>query len=381
MTNNLKRTCLLVLGMHRSGTSALTRIISLLGAQLPQHLMGPLADNPRGFWESELLAQTHDRFLEDCKSCWDDWRELSLEAVNPEKLAQWREKIRAVLLQEFAAAESFVVKEPRICRFAPFFIDILDTMDISTRIVIPFRNPLEVAASLQRRNNFTLEQGIMLWLRHLLDAEAASQKLPRAFLSYDRLLTDWRGAMASISNRTGIQWSRDLEEAANDIESFIAPDLRHHAHEFSKETSEVAGPWASDVYFALKKLEHHPHDLEATQAIARCRREFEAASVFFSKTLISIEARLSSERQTSSEAKRLLEIERQAKEQLDQDLQNERTERKHFERKYASLLRKTDSSRWLLKKLLQKILRTPIEIIKRYRVSKRKRALQLNGRR
>ena len=46
---------LMVLGMHRSGTSALTRIFSLLGADLPKNLMPPSPANKTGYWESQDL--------------------------------------------------------------------------------------------------------------------------------------------------------------------------------------------------------------------------------------------------------------------------------------------------------------------------------------
>lgn len=41
------RRAIVVLGIHRSGMPALTRIIGLLGAGLPRTLMPPTVDNPR----------------------------------------------------------------------------------------------------------------------------------------------------------------------------------------------------------------------------------------------------------------------------------------------------------------------------------------------
>ena len=57
------RQAILVLGMHRSGTSAVTRIINLLGADLPGNLMSPKDENPEGYWESQELMRLHDQIL------------------------------------------------------------------------------------------------------------------------------------------------------------------------------------------------------------------------------------------------------------------------------------------------------------------------------
>ncbi|MEJ2124706.1 MAG: sulfotransferase family protein, partial [Alphaproteobacteria bacterium] len=184
MTTTHERTCILVLGMHRSGTSALTRTLSLLGAQLPRHIVQPASDNEKGFWEPAKLPQLHDQLLANVGSSWHDCRAIRQSDLPPAQLTEWKQRTRKLLDEEFGDADLFVVKDPRICRFAPLFMETLDEMDVAIRVVIPFRNPLEVADSLARRNDFSQEKSLLLWLRHVLDAEIATRQLPRAFLSY-----------------------------------------------------------------------------------------------------------------------------------------------------------------------------------------------------
>ena len=72
-----KRVAILVAGMHRSGTSAVTRILSLAGCDLPKNLMtGDVANkfNERGFWEPRSIADLNDELLASAGSAWDDWR-------------------------------------------------------------------------------------------------------------------------------------------------------------------------------------------------------------------------------------------------------------------------------------------------------------------
>ena len=67
---------LLILGMHRSGTSAVTGALALRGVYLGQDLMPPGPDNPRGFWEHAGVVAIHERLLEALDRRWDDLRAM-----------------------------------------------------------------------------------------------------------------------------------------------------------------------------------------------------------------------------------------------------------------------------------------------------------------
>src|SRR3569833_454268 len=71
-----KRTCILILGMHRSGTSALPRVLNIAGAKLPNRLMAAGSGNELGHWEPGQLAAYHDELLHELNSHWNDWQKL-----------------------------------------------------------------------------------------------------------------------------------------------------------------------------------------------------------------------------------------------------------------------------------------------------------------
>src|ERR1700722_13492144 len=71
-----KRQAILVLGMHRSGTSAVGGVVNALGAAAPKTLLKPDEGNPRGFFESAHLAVAHNSLLASAGSYWHDWRKL-----------------------------------------------------------------------------------------------------------------------------------------------------------------------------------------------------------------------------------------------------------------------------------------------------------------
>jgi len=242
-----QRQAILVLGMHRSGTSALTRVISLCGAGLPQTIMAPAPDNNEtGFWESRVLADFHDEVLAAMGSTWSDVRSLPKPWFESDAASIWRERLAALIDDEFATMPLFVVKDPRLCRLLPLWLPVLEAGSIVPRVVIPLRHPLEVAASLQRREGFATGLGLMLWLCHMLAAERDSRGLPRSFVSYDEVLTDWRGAMTRIGTDLGIDWQiGEATEAA--IATFLSPDLRHHA----VAGAEGLPPWAAQAHAAL----------------------------------------------------------------------------------------------------------------------------------
>src|SRR5689334_9413816 len=57
------RTVVFVVGMMRSGTSALTRVLSLCGCELPDVVLGATNRNPRGEWESIESLKMNDKWL------------------------------------------------------------------------------------------------------------------------------------------------------------------------------------------------------------------------------------------------------------------------------------------------------------------------------
>ncbi len=101
---------ILVLGMHRSGTSALTRVVNLLGADLPASVFGPGSgsDNPTGFWESQELNPLHDEILESAGSFWDDWRRIDPQWFDSPEAEHYRHRLAAYIDRDFSRSPLFV---------------------------------------------------------------------------------------------------------------------------------------------------------------------------------------------------------------------------------------------------------------------------------
>ncbi|TBN44091.1 hypothetical protein EYE42_02965 [Paracoccus subflavus] len=223
----LARTAVIVLGMHRSGTSALAGVLGQLGAALPRDLMGASEMNAKGFFESNLVMDLNDRILASAGLAWWDTRRLSADWLQAPAAETFLSEACDVLQSDFQDARLFVMKDPRICRMMPFWRTALERFGARPMVVHTHRPPMDVAASLARWAGHDTEYNLLLWLRHLLDAEADSRDLPRVFTSYHMLLEDWEAAIARITGGLEIDWPRGLPEAGDDIRAFLSHDLQH----------------------------------------------------------------------------------------------------------------------------------------------------------
>src|SRR4051794_14929163 len=143
------RWAIIVAGMHRSGTSAVTRVLSLLGAELPRNLMEPVAgDNELGFWGARAITQAHEKLLESLGLAWTDLDPVPQSWFRSPVAERYEYWLVDLLKAEYGDAPLFVVKDPRICRLVPLWQKALTRTGAITRFVIPVRNPLEVAGSL-----------------------------------------------------------------------------------------------------------------------------------------------------------------------------------------------------------------------------------------
>jgi len=186
--NSQARTAILVLGMHRSGTSALARLIGHLGAALPADAIDAHADNARGYWESEAIVKADDQLLRVARSSWFDPRPLDLSRLDASALRSRKDRIWEAVTAAFGDARLMAIKDPRQCRFVPTIVETLAEHGIAARAVLMLRNPAAVARSIASRDGTTSAFAHLLWLRHMMEAERAS----RSLMHGDRLRRDAR---------------------------------------------------------------------------------------------------------------------------------------------------------------------------------------------
>ncbi len=226
--NQCKKAVVIVLGMHRSGTSLVAGACQLAGAYLGKDIMTPQEDNPKGFWEDNRIVNIHDKVLKALGSNWDDPLPLPRKWWSTNAVASFKEELKELLKRDFAEAALPAIKDPRMCRLLLLWSEMFDELGWKPHCILVARNPIEVAASLQLRNGFNPGKSYFLWLRHMLEAERLSRSYARAVISYDQLLDQGSGLIEKVWEQLGLPWSGEKEQAMASIDEFIEPRLRHH---------------------------------------------------------------------------------------------------------------------------------------------------------
>lgn len=232
----LPRRIIFVLGMHRSGTSALTGMLVKAGLEAPLDLMPASEANPRGYWESVGLMQSNDALLEALGSHWSSVDPLPLDWISSEPARQWRSDLLRSLSVLFPHGQHPIIKDPRFCILMPGLQAWLQTGLLHFSYLLPVRHPWEVACSLQQSEQTPIVQGLRLWLSHTLMAEYASRAGQRLVVDFRQLiqgpaavLEQCRALVAGDNQEPDAAWTwrSDAAEAA----SFIDPHLQRQRFE------------------------------------------------------------------------------------------------------------------------------------------------------
>jgi hypothetical protein len=274
------RPAYLVLGMHRSGTSAVTQLLGLAGAELPAHVMPGDEHNAKGYFEPWRIALFNDERLRAAGGAWDDVFSFPFRPLPADEDAAWRGRAEALFAEEYAGVATPLLKDPRVTVLLPLWREVFAAAALQPRCVIPVRHPLAVAGSLARRDGFPAEKSVLLWTSYMLAAEAYTRDLPRAFVDYDALLSDWRGEVARIETAHGAPLPDLSAAAAERIDAFLSPELRHNAGQGELEALGWTGRLAAEAFgwfqAAARTRPPKPAPLaQAAETLARRREEME----------------------------------------------------------------------------------------------------------
>jgi len=225
--NTLKQKRLIVvLGMHRCGTSAITRGLHVLGVDLGNRLM-PLdsGNNDKGFWEDIDINALNVEMLNAVNN---DWHHLTL--INQQDLELLKREgffIRAAELVQQKTIDTFLFgfKDPRISKLLPFWKEVFDYGKYDVSFILAVRHPISVALSLAKRNGIDMEKSHLLWLIHMI--KSLSGIIDRNFIvvDYDKLLQDAGHEL----NRIATKFDLTINPAAFEIfkSEFLDDNLRH----------------------------------------------------------------------------------------------------------------------------------------------------------
>ena len=225
-----------VLGMHRSGTSAVTRVLNMMGLWVgPPDAFPPADDaNPTGYWEYREVWALNEALLGALGATWSTVAGLDLGRLGPLARARFEERARSIV-QQLDSGGPWVIKDPRLCVLFPLWRPALER----AVCVLIHRDPFSVALSLHGRDALPVLEGLALWELYNRQALAASRGLPRILVSYRELVDDPVAAAQRLHcdlTRFGGPGTAGLTlPSAADLKAFVTPSLDRHPRDLQRE--------------------------------------------------------------------------------------------------------------------------------------------------
>ena len=246
----------LVLGMHRSGTSALARGLQMLGVYLGNDFISPKPDNPTGYWEDRNIFEINERLLAVFGLKWEEvgliddarWDEPGVEAVRTEAIAY--------LKSQFVNHPLWGFKDPRTIRLLPFWRSALRSLEVDECYLLVIRNPRSVADSLIRRHGMGAVTAHLLWLVYVVPNLSKIANRPFIVADYDLVMADPEQQLERIAQGLRIPLTdigkAGIGEFASD---FLDPNLRHSFFNVSDfELDLDLPPLTREAYLWLRSL-------------------------------------------------------------------------------------------------------------------------------
>jgi GT2 family glycosyltransferase/glycosyltransferase involved in cell wall biosynthesis/cell division septum initiation protein DivIVA len=217
---------LLVVGMHRSGTSAVGRLLSNMGIPTADSgaLIGADSHNRLGHFEIRALTDFNDDLLAELGGHWAAPPPPGTDATQRQMAeSDWGDRAR-VLLDTYLPNESWYWKDPRLSLLLPFWTTIIGT---ETCVLFVHRTPDTVAASLAARNGFSRELSLALWKRYVFGAAADLDQATCFAIAFDSLVEQPDEVLPQLR-----AWLESKGAALDDlVETPIVGSERHHVPE------------------------------------------------------------------------------------------------------------------------------------------------------
>ena len=235
----------LVLGMHRSGTSTLARGLRVLGVALGKNLLPAHPCNPKGFFEDAGLYAFNKALLAQLGLTWRSPEAPDTAALR--RLAAGPPGVTALsLMCEKSAGQAIPgLKDPRMSRLLPFWRPVLAASGLRTHCCIALRHPESVAHSLWQRDRLDAEHSHALWLAYLLDALEGSAGLPRLLTDYGLLLHRPERQLQRLGHFLDLPL--DPAELTLFADDFLDKTLCHHSPAPANDAvrESPGGAWAA----------------------------------------------------------------------------------------------------------------------------------------
>ncbi len=247
MTKTKDNQIIIILGVHRSGTSLTARIINSLGVSFGDRLIPGRSDNPSGFFEHrDIVEQTRSL---DKKLGIDPFGSGLIVPVSDNwwhdpEIAQEKQALKDILNKEDSGLDHlFGFKDPRTLYLLPLWQEIFKDLGLYPEYVLSLRRPTEVRSSMAKRGVSPDRAGI-IWLAQLTAGLSRLDQGPAAVVDFDRWFMDPVGQAGELVRSLDI-FDLDSQEIEDRLKDVVKTGNRHH---IESKDSEVESDLSESLY-------------------------------------------------------------------------------------------------------------------------------------
>lgn len=259
-----RKTCILIAGMHRSGTSAIAGCYEMLGYNAGKTVMPSTPDNPKGYFENIKCWQLNEKLLSMLDLKWDS---ISNPDTNNIYIRDkiYIHEIEKIIAEDFLHAPEIFIKDPRISYLLPFWIEGLQFLNYEIKILIPFRNPESVCRSLHTRDGISIEKGSFIYARYFLECLNNLNDQPFCVIEYERFCKNPVLELQDINDKFGIKTPLPIKTVESSIESFVQVT---NASKNDQDYAELVPPFAASVFQLLNDIRSSSNTNEDLQRVS-----------------------------------------------------------------------------------------------------------------
>lgn len=221
---------IVIVGVGRSGTSAITRGVQALGVELGDHLRPGGGKNPTGFFEDQRLLAINKRLKRVLRIRGDSVRLIDNEEWHRPAVRALEQEAIQTVRRAFARYPLWGYKYARTLRLLPFWRAVFEALRLDVRYVVALRNPLSVArsrAALDPRRG-TQEQSDLEWLVNVVPYFRDLGGRPFVVVDYDLVLAHPAPQIERIAAVLGLPVNPQTALAIEDYErQFLRSAMRH----------------------------------------------------------------------------------------------------------------------------------------------------------
>lgn len=214
-----------IIGMHRSGTSLLTKGLETLGVYLGENLMAGDVYNEKGYWEDLDFVNFNDHLLNQIGMKWH-----SLLPIDDKKLKclltkENIQKAENIVKKNLSKSDCIAFKDPRLTILFSFWKIVIEKIGIDPFYVIALRNPQAVAMSLIKRDGFELSNSLWLWFSYALQSAFYTNVSNSIYVEYDNIIDNTKLQIDRLASF--LKLSPESTKIAIYSDSFVEKNLNN----------------------------------------------------------------------------------------------------------------------------------------------------------